>query len=212
MMNFSTLKKFGVLCLALFCNNIVNSMEDLSISSIPPNFTISEWSVSNLSDMGNIFHITLNSANNKNDLGNKLSVKHNTLVIKDCEILVGEKDNDDDFVLQNYATLKIGENTKLIMDTNSLLRVQRDGKLINRGEIILKNGAELVAPSINLSSSVNSRHEQILRYGIDNTHGVVRVKQGSKVHLQNLDNSSGEKKTIAIYGGTFDLSEYSFDK
>ena len=209
MMNFSTLKKFGVLCLALFCNNIVNSMEDLSISSIPPNFTISEWSVSNLSDMGNIFHITLNSANNKNDLGNKLSVKHNTLVIKDCEILVGEKDNDDDFVLQNYATLKIGENTKLIMDENSLLRVQRDGKLINRGEIILNNGSELVTSFIDSSSSANSKHEQMLRYGIDNTNGIIRVKKGSKLHWQKRNDSGDDKKSLSIYGGTLRLGDSS---
>lgn len=158
--------------------------------------------------MHDIFHITLNSANNGNDVSNKLSVKNNTLVIKDCEILVGEKDNNDGFVLQNYANLKVSENTKLIMDTNSLLRVQRDGKSINRGEIILKNGLALVAPSIDLSSSVSLKHEQILGYGIDNTNGIIRLKKGSNVHWQENNGSNSERKPLAMYGGKLDLSEY----
>ena len=47
----------------------------------------------------------------------------------------------------------------------------------------------------------------MLRYGIDNTNGIIRVKKGSKLYWQKRNDSSEDKKSLSIYGGTLRLGD-----
>lgn len=114
-------------------------------------------------------------------------------------ILVGEKNNDENFRFKDYAKLHVKDETELNVGNNVLLKVQKDGKLINRGKIILQNGSELVAPQIDeYHITKNGR----VKHGIDNNGGTICINTGSKIH--GLE----EGGMATIYEGVVDFENF----
>ena len=122
------------------------------------------------------------------DTGGWLSLTKSKHVIRN-QLLVGEKNNDYNFKLQHYARLNVGGDTEITVDNGCRLRVQKDGKLSNRGKLVLK-GAELISPLIDTKNDFKKtrRGKDKLKHGIDNEGGIITVgKDFSEIFKEKGD-------------------------
>ncbi len=121
--------------------------------------------------------------------------------------LIGEKNNDDKFRFRDYAKLDIQDGTTFTLGDSSTLRIQRDGKLINNGVLVLEDNSTLIAPPIDVkTNSKDFTRNRKLKHGINNEKGTIKINKGSKVYWQENDNSPAVKTTINK--GKVDFSDF----
>ena len=145
-----------------------------------------------------------------NGYGGRFVIRRNQCTtLTDKKLLIGEKNNDDNFKLQHYARLDIQKTAKLTMFKNCRLRIQKDGKLNNRGILELQDGSTLIAPPIDIEKYLiqnsNGSNSYRLKHGIDNKDGIITVDKTSKIYWQETYND--EKKPCTICKGTIDFSK-----
>ena len=194
----------SILCLILLISNC-HSIEDNEPMVISKNAIIT----SNLNTEQYINNMYCNFIFNSMDNSNCHFSIYNgieTNAINGCNIIVGNKNNDTNFALQNYAKLYIPNNTKLNICNNSALRIQKDGILINEGEICVKKAASLITIPIDVSVHSNdfiiNNGVRTLKHGIDNTNGIIAFTNKSKAYWKE----NHEEFPITIYNGTVDFS------
>ena len=101
-----------------------------------------------------LFNVNSVSLNNDKypidyDKGGHLKLYNSENNINDGLLLIGEKNNDTNFKLKDYAQLDIQEKTKLTVGSGSTLRIQKDGRLTNNSILVLEDDATLISPTIN---------------------------------------------------------------
>lgn len=135
-----------------------------------------------------------------------ITEKGRTNVIYKNEIVIGNNNDDTSFNQQNYAKLYVQSNTKLNLMKCSKLQVQKDGILVNEGEIYLNEKSELISMPIDMSENSNDftieNGIRTLKHGIDNTNGTIIFKNGSRTYWKENDS----ELPITIYNGTVDFS------
>ena len=141
------------------------------------------------------------------ETGGHFRLKKSQYAMINNRMLIGEKNNDNNFKLQHYAKLDIQENAELTVFENCKLKIQIDGKLNNRGKLILQPGAELISPLIDMEKDFKKtrKGKKILKHGIDNEGGIITVDKTSKIYWEEIENSS-IKKAATIHKGTIDFS------
>ena len=129
-------------------------------------------------------------------------------------MLIGEKNNDDNFKLQHYARLNIQRGAELQLQQNSMLKIQIDGKLTNRGKLELKDGSTLISPLIDIQNDLvqktttDGNNYSILKHGIDNRGGVIVVNKGSNIYWEEKQQGTQGIKNATIYKGTVDFESF----
>ena len=95
--------------------------------------------------------------------GGLLLMKKGQYAVVKGTALIGEKNNDNNFSLQHYAKLCIQNKARLTVNDGGILKIQKDGKLINNGELVLNDGSSLISPLIDMSEKEHELDDEIFK-------------------------------------------------